>query len=760
MSHHKKRGVQPEAAPTIAAPVLQARTRVREGRPYPLGATWDGLGVNFALFSRHAAKVELCLFDDAGETELERIELPEYTDSVWHGYLPEARPGTIYGYRVHGPYEPTAGHRFNPNKLLLDPYAKSTVGLLNWDATLFGYTMESGDDLTFDERDSAPSMLKGRVIDPAFTWGQTRKPETPWDNTIIYETHVKGFTMLRPDVREPLRGTYAGLATKEVIDYVRSIGVTAVELLPVHTFLDDGYLLGKGLSNYWGYNTIGFFSPARRYAANRDFAFAEFKEMVARLHHHGLEVILDVVYNHTAEGNERGPTISFKGIDNASYYRLAPDRRYYINDTGTGNTFNLSDSRVLQLVMDSLRYWAQEMQIDGFRFDLATILAREPHGFEEDGRFLDACRQDPVLSEVKLIAEPWDCGPGGYQVGRFSPGWAEWNDRFRDTVRGYWRGDEGKLPELASRLTASADLFNKGGRRPWSSVNFITAHDGFTLNDLVSFNDKHNEANGEDNRDGHSDNLSNNHGAEGPTDDPEIKALRFRQMRNMLATLFLSRGTPMLLAGDEFGRSQKGNNNAYCQDNEISWVDWSSIGEDGRSLAHFTQKLARLRRALAMLRRGRFLTGSYDEEIGVKDIAWLNPAGREMTEADWADTKARCFGVLMDGRAQETGVRRIGTDATILLVLNSHHDVVSFKLPQAAGGERWVRLIDTNLPDEENLSYFPFGADYTVTGRSLLLFMVRPAEGSRADTGPEDSFAHVVQAFRAAAAEPVLFPQV
>jgi glycogen operon protein len=758
LSQNKKRVVQTETAPVIPEFKPQTRTRVREGRPYPLGATWDGLGVNFALFSRHATKVELCLFDDAGETELERIPLPEYTDSVWHGYLPEARPGTIYGYRVHGPYEPTAGHRFNPNKLLLDPYAKSTVGQLDWNATLFGYTMESGDDLTFDERDSAPSMLKGRVIDPAFTWGQTRKPETPWDNTIIYETHVKGFTMLRPDVREPLRGTYAGLATKEVIDYVRSIGVTAVELLPVHTFLDDGYLLGKGLKNYWGYNTISFFSPARRYAANKDFAFAEFKEMVARLHHHDLEVILDVVYNHTAEGNERGPTISFKGIDNASYYRLAPDRRYYINDTGTGNTFNLSDSRVLQLVMDSLRYWAQEMQVDGFRFDLATILAREPHGFDEDGRFLDACRQDPVLSEVKLIAEPWDCGPGGYQVGRFSPGWAEWNDRFRDTVRSYWRGDEGKLPELASRLTASADLFNKGGRRPWASVNFITAHDGFTLNDLVSFNDKHNEANGEDNRDGHSDNLSNNHGAEGPTDNPEIKAVRFRQMRNMLATLFLSRGTPMLVAGDEFARSQNGNNNAYCQDNEISWIDWAGIDEAGRNLAHFTQKLARLRRALAMLRRGRFLSGSYDEEIGVKDIAWLNPNGDEMTDADWGDIKARCMGVLMDGRAQETGVRRVGTDATILLVLNSHHDVVTFKLPEAAGGERWVRLIDTNQPEEESLSYFPFGQNYTVTGRSLLLFMVRPAEGARADTGPEESFAYVVQAFRTAATEPVPLP--
>jgi glycogen operon protein len=736
-----------QAVPKRPATAPVAKSRVREGRPYPLGATWDGLGVNFALFSANATKVELCLFDASGEREIERIEIPEYTDEVWHGYLPDARPGTTYGYRVHGPYEPSAGHRFNHHKLLLDPYAKQLVGQVEWDPALFGYRMETGDDLTFDERDSARFVPKCRVIDPAFTWGRDRKPETPWEKTVVYEAHVRGYTMRHPDVPEALRGTYAGLATKEVVDYVRSIGVTALELLPVHTFLDDSYLTEKGLRNYWGYNTIAFFAPARRYASNPEFAFAEFKEMVAHLHDAGIEVILDVVYNHTAEGNELGPTLSFKGIDNASYYRLAPDRRYYINDTGTGNTVNLSNSRVLQLVNDSLRYWAREMRVDGFRFDLATILGREPHGFDEDGRFLDACRQDPVLSEVKLIAEPWDCGPGGYQVGRFSPGWAEWNDRYRDTVRSYWKGDEGKLPELASRLTASADLFNKRGRKPWASVNFITAHDGFTLNDVVSYDEKHNEANGEDNRDGHSENLSWNHGAEGATDDPAIVALRFRQMRNMLATLLLSRGTPMILGGDEFARTQKGNNNAYCQDNEISWVDWEGIGPEARSLAAFAGRLLMIRDALPMLRRGRFLTGHYDEELGVKDVAWLDPAATEMTPEQWGDANARCLGVLLDGRAQETGIRRLGTDVTLLLILNAHHDVVQFTLPEAVGGSRWRCLVDTNHEEAGTLERYDFGHVYEVTGRSLLLLILEPArtKGARASAA-ERSYQHVVQA--------------
>jgi glycogen operon protein len=717
---------------------------LQEGRPYPLGATWDGLGVNFALFSAHATKVELCLFDDGGEQELERIALPEYTDEVWHGYLPDARPGTVYGYRVDGPYEPAAGHRFNKQKLLLDPYAKQIVGQLEWNRALFGYVLESGDDLSYDERDSAPFMLKARVIDPAFSWGRERRPEIPWERTVLYETHVKGFTALHPRVPESLRGTYAALTNNEVITYLTNLGVTAVELLPIQTFVDDTYLTDKGLRNYWGYNTLSFFSPARRYASVPDFAFAEFKEMVAHLHAANIEVILDVVYNHTPEGNEKGPTLSFKGIDNASYYRLAPDRRFYINDTGTGNTVNLSNSRVLQLVTDSLRYWATEMRVDGFRFDLATILAREPDGFDEDGRFLDACRQDPVLSQVKLIAEPWDCGPGGYQVGRFAPGWAEWNDRFRDTVRAFWRGDPGKLPELAARLTASADLFDRRGRKPWASVNFITAHDGFTLHDLVSFNDKHNEANGEGGRDGHSNNLSSNHGAEGPTANVEILQLRYRQMRNILATLFLSRGTPMLLAGDEFARTQKGNNNAYCQDNEISWLNWSGVDENGTELSRFTRRMIALRRALPMLRRGRFLTGRADEELGVKDVAWMTPSATEMTAENWSDPNARCMGVLMDGRAQETGIRRLGTDATLLLVLNAHHDVVRFTLPAAIGGREWVCLVDTNQPEMTGLPRFRFEHVYEVTGRSLLLFMLRPEIGALAGGDADRSFQHVV----------------
>ncbi|HEV2559257.1 MAG TPA: glycogen debranching protein GlgX [Microvirga sp.] len=756
MNFEPRKPIAAKARPSVFRPIT--RSRVREGRPNPLGATWDGLGVNFALFSAHATKVELCLFDQNGEREIERIELPEYTDEVWHGYLPDARPGTIYGYRVHGPYEPTAGHRFNPNKLLLDPYAKQIVGQLTWNPALFGYQMESTNDLTFDERDSAPYMFKARVIDPAFTWGREQRPQTSWERTVIYETHLRGFTMKHPMVPPNFRGTYAGFATKEVVDYIASLGVTAVELLPVHTFVDDSYLTEKGLKNYWGYNSIGFFAPARRYAANADFAFAEFKEMVAHLHDADIELILDVVYNHTAEGNELGPTLSFKGIDNASYYRLAPDRRYYINDTGTGNTVNLSHSRVLQMVMDSLRYWAREMHVDGFRFDLATILGREPHGFEEDGRFLDACRQDPVLSQVKLIAEPWDTGPGGYQVGRFSPGWAEWNDRYRDTVRAFWRGDEGKLPELATRLTASADLFNKRGRRPWASVNFITAHDGFTLADLVSYNEKHNEANGEENRDGHSHNLSSNYGVEGPTDDPEIRTIRLRQMRNLLATLLLSRGTPLLLAGDEFARTQKGNNNAYCQDNEISWVDWQGIGADERMLADFVRKLIVVRDALPMLRRGRFLTGEYDEELGVKDVTWLTTSGDEMTPEHWTDPNGRCFGVLLDGRAQETGIRRVGSDSTLLLVLNAHDDVVPFHLPEAVGGSQWVRLIDTNLADKEEVEKFAFGQDYAVTGRSLLLFILEPTHTRGQSTDAERSYQHVLQAFEDASTEPLRFP--
>ncbi|SMH45541.1 glycogen debranching protein GlgX [Azospirillum agricola] len=713
------------------APQTFGRSRVREGLPYPLGATWDGLGVNFALFSAHATKVELCLFDPEGRRELERIPLPEYTDEVWHGYLPDARPGTIYGYRVHGPYDPQAGHRFNPHKLLLDPYAKHLIGPLRWSDAHFGYRVGSPrGDLSFDRRDSAPGMPKCVVIDPAFTWGADRPPAIPWDRTIIYEAHVRGYTMRHPAVPPQHRGSFAGLAVPEVVDYIRSLGVTAVELLPAHAFVDDRSLLERGLRNYWGYNSISFFAPDPRYLGTG--RIYEFKEMVARFHEAGIEVLLDVVHNHTAEGNELGPTLSFKGIDNASYYRLAPDPRYYINDTGTGNTLNLSHPRVLQMVTDSLRYWVTEMHVDGFRFDLATILGREAQGFDEGGGFLDSCRQDPVLSRVKLIAEPWDCGPGGYQVGGFPPGWAEWNDKFRDTVRAYWKGDEGKLPELATRLTASADLFNRRGRRPWASVNFVTAHDGFTLADLVSYNDKHNAPNGEGNRDGHSHNISWNHGVEGPTDDPQIRELRERQKRNLLATLLLSQGTPMLLAGDEFGRSQRGNNNAYCQDNDVSWIDWEGIDEDGQAMIGFVRRVVALRQSHPLLRRGRFLTGAVNPEMEVKDVTWITPAGTEKTTEQWLDPMARCLGMLLDGRAQATGVRRAPSDATLLLIVNAHHEAVPFTLPAVVGGSQWLRLLDTAEPDRLGVTMDRGGDAISVGGRSLLLLELMPDRRSEA----------------------------
>ena len=699
------------------------RVPLREGRPFPLGATWDGLGVNFALFSANATKVELCLFDETGETEVARVELPEYTDEVWHGYLPAARPGTVYGYRVHGPYEPKAGHRFNPNKLLIDPYAKQLVGKLTWGPELFGYTLDHPDkDLSYDERDSAHLMPKCRVIDPAFTWGAERKPMVPWERTVTYEMHVKGFTALDERVPEAQRGTFAGLGHAHVAGYLRDLGVTSAELLPIHAFVDDSYLEEKGLRNYWGYNSIGFFAPEARYLHGD--TVNEFKEMVNQFHAAGVEVILDVVYNHTAEGNELGPTLSFKGIDNASYYRLMPDQpRYYINDTGTGNTVNLSNSRVLQMVGDSLRYWATEMHIDGFRFDLATILGREPHGFDENGGFLHACRQDPVLSGVKMIAEPWDIGPGGYQVGQFPPGWAEWNDKYRDTVRAFWKG-EPVIGEMAKRVSGSGDLFDKRGRKPWASVNFVTAHDGFNLNDLVSYDEKHNEANGEDNRDGHSNNHSWNHGVEGPTDDLEIRALRERQKRNLMATLLLSHGTPMILAGDELGHTQNGTNNAYAQDNEITWLDWAGIDDAGRALQAFTRKLITLRQSYPILHRGRFLHGTYNEELDVKDVTWLAPDGAEMGEAHWADGNARCFGMLLDGRAQPTGIVRRGQDATLLIVLNAHDDVVPFALPTAPGGAAWIGLVDTNVPERPGRPRFEIGETYEVTGRSLLVFVM------------------------------------
>jgi isoamylase len=698
-------------------------SRVKEGSSQAHGAIWDGKGTNFTMFSAHATRVEVCLFDSAGKRELERLALPEYTDEIWHGYIPDVGPSDVYGFRVHGPYEPQAGHRFNPNKLVLDPYARAHIGELKWDPACFGYTIGAeGDDLTYDERDSAPFMPKCVVVDPNFDWkGQPRSRGVSWDQTIIYEAHVRGFTKRHPQVPEKWRGTYAGMGTKEVVEYVRSLGVTSIELLPIHTFVNDSHLLERGLTNYWGYNSIGFFAPDPRYASEPEQSLREFKEMVARFHDAGLEVILDVVYNHTAEGNERGPTLSFKGIHNASYYRLLPDnKRYYINDTGTGNTLNLSHPAVIQMVTDSLRYWVNELHVDGFRFDLGTILAREPNGFDNQSGFLKACHQDPVLRSVKLIAEPWDCGPGGYQVGAFPPGWAEWNDRYRDVVRDFWKG-AAAASHIAPRLCASGDVFNRLGRRPSSCVNFVTAHDGFTLNDLVSYNDKHNEANGENNRDGSSDNRSWNCGAEGPTEDPDINALRERQMRNILSTLLLSQGTPMMLAGDEFARTQQGNNNAYCQDNEVSWLNWALAGK-GQSLVRLVQKLAKLRHQYAILRRNRFLTGAYDEELEVKDLTWINASGAEMRSEDWGDANMRCFGMLMDGRSRPTGVRQRGTEATMLLVLNAHHDLVQFTLPVFPGGDTWNVVLDTNIPDTDTGASIASGEQYGVTGRSLLLF--------------------------------------
>jgi isoamylase len=697
------------------------KARIREGLPHPRGATWDGEGVNFALFSAHATRVELCLFDGDGQRETARIELPEFTDEIWHGYLPDVHPGNIYGYRVHGPYEPVAGHRFNPNKLVLDPYARGHFGDLTWDPAVFGYQLETGDDTTFDERDSAAFMPKCVVVDPNFDWkGEPGRRVVPWEHTVICELHLRGYTKLHPKLPKEWRGTYKGFSN-EVIDYIKSLGITSVELLPVHTYINDSLLLDRGLTNYWGYNTIGFFAPDPRYSHEREQTLREFKEMVARFHDAGLEVILDVVYNHTAEGNEFGPTLSFKGIDNASYYRLMPDQpRYYINDTGTGNTLNLSHVRVIEMVADSLRYWASETHVDGFRFDLGTILAREANGFDSQSGFLKTCCQDPELRTVKLIAEPWDCGPGGYQVGAFPPGWAEWNDKFRDVVRDFWRG-EAPARAIAPRLCASGDIFNHRGRKAYACVNFVTAHDGFTLNDLVSYNDKHNEANGEDNKDGHSDNRSWNCGFEGPTEDETVNELRCRQRRNLLATLLLSQGTPMLLAGDEFARTQKGNNNAYCQDNEINWVNWD-IDEGGQALIRFVQKLTGLRHKYPILRRTRFLTGVHNEELGIKDVTWINASGNEMKPEEWDDMSMECFGMLMDGRAQPTGIRKRGEDATLLIVLNGFHDFVQFTLPETVGGCHWQLLIDTNLAEDAEKRTFATGEVYGVTGRSLLLF--------------------------------------
>ena len=689
---------------------------VTEGRPFPRGACFDGQGTNFALFSAHATRVELCLFDDEGRET--RIDLPEYTDEIWHGYLPDVGPGQHYGYRVHGPYEPAKGHRFNPNKLLMDPYAREFSGELTWCDELYGYTVGHPDkDLSFDERDSAPFVPKAVVVDETYDWEGDERPLLPWDETVVMETHVRGYTMKHPAVADDVRGTAAGLATPAVLEQIRELGITAVELLPVHAYLDDRHLLEAGRRNYWGYNTIGFFAIKGRYLSNghRD----EFRDLVKSAHKAGLEILLDVVYNHTAEGSELGPTLSFRGIDNLSYYRLTDDPRFYINDTGTGNTLNVSHPRVIQMVMDSLRYWVSDMHVDGFRFDLATILGREPTGFDQRGGILDAVAQDPLLASVKMIAEPWDCGPGGYQVGHFPPGWAEWNDRFRDDVRAFWKGDEGKLPEFGKRLTGSADFFDKRGRRPWASVNFITAHDGFTLHDLVSYDGKHNGANGEDNRDGSDNNHSWNCGTEGDTDDAGILALRERQMRNLLATLFLSKGTPMLLAGDERAQTQGGNNNTYGQDSEIAWIDWQRDPTEGR-LADFVRELVALRKAFPLLRRGRFLNGRYDEESGIRDLVWLSPDGQEATEAHWTDPGARSMAALMDGRAQQSGVRRQGVDASLLILVNAWSEGVTFRLPEADPVTRWEVVLSSAIELEKGIQA-DAGGEFTCPPRSIVV---------------------------------------
>jgi isoamylase len=694
------------------------RARVWPGAPHPLGATWDGAGANFALFSAHAEKVELCLFDASGERETERITLPEYTDEVWHGYVPDLLPGQLYGYRVYGPYDPHKGHRFNPHKLLLDPYAKSIRGELKWTDAHFAYRLGSPrEDLSFDRRDNARSMPKCELIDTAFTWGGERRPATPWARTVIYEMHVKGFTMLHPDVPEVRRGTFAGLAWPAVADHLKALGVTAVEFLPIHAFIDDRTLVERGLRNYWGYNSIGFFAIEPRYLATK--RPSEFKAMVRRLHDEGIEIILDVVYNHTAEGNHLGPTLSFKGIDNASYYKLVPeDQRYYWDSTGCGNTLDLGHPRVLQLVLDSLRYWVTEMHVDGFRFDLTASLAREGFHYDPGSAFFDAIRQDPVLSGVKLIAEPWDLGHGGYQVGGFPPGWSEWNGHYRDTVRKYWKGDGGQMADLASRLTGSADLFGHRGRRPWSSVNFITAHDGFTLADLVSYNGKHNEANGEDNRDGANDNESWNCGVEGPTDDSSILELRRRQQRNMLATLILSQGVPMLLAGDELGNSQGGNNNAYCQDNAIAWIDWEHMDED---LVAFARRLIAIRRHHPVFHRPRFFRGHFE---GGADVVWLTPQGRDMTDEDWAFAEAKMLGMLFTGDTGDFYYTTEGglpqRDMPFLLLMNSHWEPVPFTLPGT--DRRWEVWIDTFDPGRAGHGY-ESGRAYPLDARSLVLLV-------------------------------------
>jgi glycogen operon protein len=698
-------------------------SRVWPGSAYPLGATYDGSGTNFALFSEVAERVELCLFDEAGvET---RYDLPEVDAFVWHGYLPNVSAGQRYGYRVHGPYEPAAGHRCNPSKLLLDPYAKAVEGEIDWAQACFSYTW--GDEDSINEEDSAPHMSKCVVISPFFDWDNDRSPRTPYNETVIYEAHVKGLTNTHPDIPEDIRGTYAALAHPVMIEHYKKIGVTAIELMPVHQFVHDSHLVDRGLRNYWGYNTIGYFAPHNDYAASgqRGQQVQEFKAMVKALHAEGLEVILDVVYNHTAEGNQLGPTLSFRGIDNASYYRLVEESpQHYYDTTGTGNTLLMRHPHVLQLIMDSLRYWAIDMHVDGFRFDLASSLARQFHEVDRLSAFFDLVQQDPIVSQVKLIAEPWDVGEGGYNVGQFPPLWTEWNGKYRDTVRDYWRGEAAALAEYASRLTGSSDLYEDDGRRPFASINFVTAHDGFTLHDLVSYNEKHNEANGEDGNDGDSHNRSWNCGVEGPTDDLEIIALREQQKRNFLTTMMLSQGVPMLLHGDELGRTQQGNNNVYAQDNELSWIDWERA-RDFDVLTDFTSRLAALREEHPVFRRRRFFKGRPVKGTAIDDIGWFTPDGEWMSDEDWDSGFARSLSVFLNGqgiREPDTRGERV-TDDSFFLLFNGHYEPMPFTLPDIGAGERWDVAIDTASPLREQAESraFKTGEPIEVDARSILV---------------------------------------
>src|SRR5215467_7576354 len=673
--------------------------RVWPGEPYPLGATWDGQGVNFALFSENATAVDLCLFNrEEDAVESDKISLRERTDQVWHCYLPDVRPGQFYGYRVHGPYDPANGNRFNPAKLLIDPYAKAISGSIRWSNALFAYRVGSdSEDLEPDPDNSAGGVPKCVVIDPAFTWEEDRPLRVPWHRTAIYECHVKGMTKLHPDVPDHLRGTYLGLCSDPMIEYFLGLGITAVELLPVHQFVVDRHLAERGLTNYWGYNSIGFFAPDVRYASkglgNQVY---EFKSMVKTMHSAGIEVILDVVYNHTGEGNHLGPTLSLRGIDNRTYYRLDPDPRFYTDFTGTGNSLNMQHPRTIQLIMDSLRYWVNDMHVDGFRFDLAPVLARELHDVDKLSAFFDIIHQDPTLAGVKLIAEPWDVGPGGYQVGNFPIRWAEWNGRYRDSIRHFWRGDYGWVPELASRLAGSSDIYQSSGRGAYASINFVTAHDGYTLYDLVSYQQKHNEANGEENRDGSDDNISRNWGVEGETTDAQILDDRYRQMRDFIATLAFSQGVPMFSHGDEIARTQKGNNNAYAQDDETTWVNWE-LDERRRQLLAFTRKCFGLRHSHAVLRRRHFFRGEPTVKDGAKDLAWIRSDGKEFTGRDWGNGNNRAIGMLIWGDAtDETDDRgRPIVGETLLIIFNGGSEPTEFTLPQIDGGGIWTELVDT-----------------------------------------------------------------